>query len=451
MSRTQIQGSNAAEIAASIERALHAGTWAAGHRLPTIRELATTLRVSPVTVASAYRLLQVRGLVIGGGRRGTHVRGQPHEVHDRPPADESAGRRQRAAIRPPEGAIDLASGNPDPDLLPALDPHLQGLSQTHHFYGDPLEFRPLAAFARAEFEADGIPSDDLTITNGTLDAVERVLREHVRPGDHVLVEDPTLPAVRDLVGSLGLTLHGCAIDDEGPDPDALERALGPRIRAAILSPRAQNPTGAAIGARRAADLGRILRRRPQTLLIEIDSAGPVSGVPAITLVDSARPHWAVIRSTSKFLNPDLRVAVMAADSLTTARVQRRQALGIRWVSHLMQALAHALWSDPSSGRGFARAAEIYRHRRTALVDALAANGVAAHAQSGFNVWVSVREEAATVSALAARGWMVAAGERFRLRSAPAIRVTTSALVPAEAQRLAADLAAVLRPTAVSSA
>jgi DNA-binding transcriptional MocR family regulator len=142
---------------------------------------------------------------------------------------------------------------------------------------------------------------------------------------------------------------------------------------------------------------------------------------------------------------------MATDAITASRVQRRQALGIRWVSHLSQALALALWSDPSSGRRLARAAEVYRQRREALVEALASHEIGAHGKSGFNVWIPVREEAAAVSGLAARGWDVAAGERFRIRSAPAIRITTSALEPVEARRLAADLAAVVRPLAQTSA
>jgi DNA-binding transcriptional MocR family regulator len=137
--------------------------------------------------------------------------------------------------------------------------------------------------------------------------------------------------------------------------------------------------------------------------------------------------------------------------LTTGRVQRQQALDVRWVSHLLQSLALALWSDPSSGRRLARAADVYRLRRTALIDALASNDIAAHGASGFNVWVPVREETATVGGLAARGWAVAAGERFRLKSAPAIRITTSALEPDAAQRLAADLAEILRPSAATSA
>jgi len=440
MSQNQIKGSNTAEIASSVEQSVQDGALEPGSRLPPIRQLADKLRVSPVTVAAAYRQLQARGLVVSGGRRGTHIRHQTHAPR--------AARTAHAA--PPEG-VDLATGNPDAELLPEIAPHLNALAHVQHAYGQPLEFRPLVAFAAAEFEADSVPSPDITITAGALDAVERVLHEHLRPGDRVVVEDPTLPALLDLIVSTGLTPQPCSIDDEGPEPAALERVLATHVRAVIVSPRAQNPTGAAISNPRAAELARILRRRADALLIEIDSAGPVSGAPVRTLIDPTRPHWAAIRSTSKFLGPDLRVAAMASDAITASRVQRRQALGIRWVSHLLQALTLSLWSDPSTGRRLARAAEVYRQRRDALIDALAAHDISAHGKSGFNVWIPVREEAAAVSGLAARGWMVAAGERFRIRSAPAIRITTSALEPVEAQRLAADLAAVVRPLAQTSA
>ena len=129
-------------------------------------------------------------------------------------------------------------------------------------------------------------------------------------------------------------------------------------------------------------------------------------------------HWVVIRSTSKFLGPDLRVAAVAGDELTIARVEGRQALGARWVSTILQQLVLALWADPSSGRLLARAADIYAQRRAALLSALAAGGITAYGRSGFNVWIPVRQEAAVVNALAERGWGVMAGERFRLRSAP---------------------------------
>ncbi len=48
-----------------------------------------------------------------------------------------------------------------------------------------------------------------------------------------------------------------------------------------------------------------------------------------------------------------------------------------------------------------------------------------------------------MQALAAAGWAVSAGERFRLGSPPAIRITASTLEPVEATRVASDLAAAL--------
>jgi DNA-binding transcriptional MocR family regulator len=427
MDHNSIRGTTATEIASSIEQ--QARALDTDERLPTIRELAASLHVSPVTVAAAYRLLHSRGLAVGHGRRGTRLRA--HFVPQLPTP------RSTAAA---DGVLDLATGNPDPALLPSIDATLRGLHADTHLYGEPVELRALITFATAEFEADGIPADAVTVTSGALDAVERVLREHTRAGDRVLVEDPTLPAFLDVIASLGLTPQPCAIDDEGLTPDAFDRALSPQTKAAIVTPRAQNPTGAAMSTRRAADLSRLLRHRSHVVLIEIDPLGPVSGAPMVTLIDPAPEHWVSVKSTSKFLGPDLRVAVVAGDATTIARVERRQALGARWVSHLLQRLTLTLWSDPSSGRRFARAADVYAQRRQALVDALAAHKVTASGRSGLNVWIPVREETATVQALAGLGWGVAAGERFRLRSAPAIRVTTSALGPDEARRFAADFA-----------
>jgi DNA-binding transcriptional MocR family regulator len=217
-----------------------------------------------------------------------------------------------------------------------------------------------------------------------------------------------------------------------------------------VTPRGQNPTGAAITSSRAADLRRVLRRHRDLAVIENDATGPIAGVAAATVCDGLG-RWAVVRSTSKFLGPDLRVALVAGDDLTIARLRGRQALGVRWVSHLLQQLVLTLWSDPASARWLARAADVYTRRRTALIGALAREGLIVDTPSGFNVWIPVRDETATVQALAQRGWAVAAGARFRLRAAPGIRVTTSALEAEESPRLAADLVACLRPPAPASA
>jgi DNA-binding transcriptional MocR family regulator len=126
-------------------------------------------------------------------------------------------------------------------------------------------------------------------------------------------------------------------------------------------------------------------------------------------------------------------------------VQGRQLVGTGWVSHLLQGLAVAMWSAPGGAALLEQGRETYRRRREALVGALAARGIPAHARSGMNVWVPVAEEGTVSRRLLEAGWAVLAGERFRLRSPPAIRVTVSTLDLAEADRLAGDIEAAMAP------
>jgi DNA-binding transcriptional MocR family regulator len=328
----------------------------------------------------------------------------------------------------PEGVRDLATGNPDPALLPDVSRALRSLKGPPRLYGAEAIHPDLRAIATEAFEVD---TSHLCVVNGGLDGVERVLAAHLRPGDAVAVEDPGFPAVVDVVRALGLTPLPVPVDA----PDAIPEAA----RAVVVTPRGQNPTGAVLDTRR-------LRRalRPGLLLIEDDHLGPVAGVPARTAT-AGHDRWAVIRSVSKWLGPDLRLAVVAGDPTTIRRVQGRQAVGPGWVSTLIQRAVAALWADPAAAALAERAAAVYGERRRALIAALGGHGIAATGDSGLNVWIPVDHEDHAVAGLLAAGWAVTPGARFRLASPPAVRVTISTLEPDEAPRLAADLAALLRP------
>ena len=419
-----INGQTAVNIARSVEAAVTAGTASRGDLLPPVRTLAGHLGVSPATIAAAYRILQDRGITVADRRRGTRIR-------------PNAPASPLATPRLPRNVRDLADGNPDRALLPDVQRAIRKLAAKQRLYGEEFDDRPLVALARRQFRRDGVPAQAIAIANGALDGLERVLRERLRPGDRVLVEDPGFSGVLDLLASLGLIAVPVAVDDEGIRPDALQRALRGTAEAIIVTPRAQNPTGAAMTRRRAQRLRAILRSKPGVMILEDDHAGPVAGARYVTLVQRERARWAVIRSVSKSLGPDLRVAMMAGDAETIASVERRQMTGMRWVSRILQDLVVALSND----RAVRRAEKTYTARRNALLDALQSEGIEAHGKSGLNVWIPVGEESAVVQAMFQHGWAVQAGERYRLQSAPAIRVTISTLT--EAKRVAADLAVVL--------
>jgi DNA-binding transcriptional MocR family regulator len=342
------------------------------------------------------------------------------------------------------GLRDLANGNPDPALLPPLRTALAQLELRPRLYGETINRPWLLELARRQFETDKIPANSLAIMGGALDAIERVLQAHLRPGDRVAVEDPGYYEIFDLLRALGLTLEAVSVDDYGLIPDELERTLKRGVAACILTPRAQNPTGAALDEQRARALRKLFDTYGEVLVIEDDHAGPVAGTPSLTICHHKKAHWAVVRSVSKSLGPDLRLAVVVGDDTTIARVEGRQNIGAGWVSHILQAVVEVLWSDSATAELLRTAAERYAERRAALITALQSHGITARGRSGLNVWVAVPEEVGVVTSLAAAGWAVRGGERYRLKSPPAVRITIAALQLSEVTKLAADFAHSLR-------
>src|SRR5207245_6563946 len=133
------------------------------------------------------------------------------------------------------------------------------------------------------------------------------------------------------------------------------------------------------------------------------------------------------------------------DAETADRLRREQWLADGWISGYLQRAAAAALASRSAQALLARARKAYGARRSALLQALAARGIEARGATGLNVWVPVADEASAVRGLLERGWCVRAGARYRLRSAPAIRITIATFLPERAERLADDLRGVLGP------
>jgi DNA-binding transcriptional MocR family regulator len=353
-------------------------------------------------------------------------------------------RVKRVAELPP-GVRDLSSGNPDPRLLPPLTDVLARIEPTHRLYGVAAKLPELVALAESDFAGDGI-SGDIAITGGALDAIERALQTALRAGDRVVVEDPSWPRIGDLVHALGLAVEPVQVDGRGLDPELLDAALRRGARAVVTTPRGQNPTGAAIDPERGRALRAVFAGYPDVLVIEDDYVARVAGAPYVAVHD-AGARWAVVRSQSKVLGPDLRLALVAGDPLTVSRIEGRQRLGPGWVSHVLQQIAALLLSDAQTERSLAEAERAYSARRSALVSALATRGIGAAGDSGLGVWLPLSDEAAAVRELLAQGWAVSPGERYRFQTAPGIRVTTADLEPDEAEELAEAIARLGRASA----
>ncbi|MGW6395830.1 aminotransferase class I/II-fold pyridoxal phosphate-dependent enzyme [Streptomyces sp. NPDC055103] len=424
-----IDGATAKGIAASVERGVAEGGLAPGDALPPVRRLADELGVSPGTVATAYKELRQRGLIVTRGRGGTVVADVPAVASRRPP-------------RVPAGLVDLAGGHPDPAFLPVLRPPT-AVAPVYGSHRAAPRLPALEALTRDWFERDGVPAEHVTFAHGALDCIARLLSTELRPGDAVAVEDPGFHHLLDLVPALGLRMVPVAVDGEGLVPESLRAALRGGVRAVVCSPRGQCPTGAFFTRSRRDELVAVLREFPEVLVVEDDHNAEVGGAAAYTLAAAGLDRWAQVRTVSKHLGIDLRWAGVACDAVTLARHDGRMLMTSGWVSHVLQETVTGLLVDGAVGELVAAGEAAYAERRAGLIGALGAYGIRAVGASGLNVWVRVRDESGVVNGLRTHGWWVAAGARFRIAAPPAVRITTATLAPADAVRLAADFAGVL--------
>lgn len=430
----RLTGSTAAEIVDAVRAAIADGGLAPGETLPTMRAAAEHLGVNRNTVAAAYAQLAAIGAVESHGRRGTVVAAAAELPGE--------GRASR------EGAVNLADGNPDPLLLPPLPPLAADAQPV--LYGAPPVHPRLEAIARAQVSGSLPDGHRITVAGGAVDAIERLLSSALVRGEAVAVEDPGFLSHAGILRLHGLRPIGVAIDAEGPRPDALREALRSGAQAVILTPRAQNPTGSSISAERAELLRAELAAHPDVLVVEDDHYAGLAGAPYARSTPPGARRWALVRSVSKSLGPDLRVAMVHCDDETGALLDARGGHAV-WVSHLLQRAVAAVLEAPGTQELLRAAREAYAERARMLTDALAVHGIAAAPHhDGVNVWLPLDgDEDAVVTALAASGWTVRRGADFVTGggagggSGAAVRVTISTMTAERAQRFAAALAEAL--------
>ncbi|MCU1478376.1 MAG: GntR family transcriptional regulator [Subtercola sp.] len=414
-------------IAAAVSRLIRSGEIASGDRLPTVRDLASVLGVSPATVSNAWQALAGVGLITSRGRAGSFVL-QAGTTWMPAHFAELAGSHV-------EARLDLSSGTPDAELLPDLGAALARVpsrADTSSY----LAGRVLPELERHLRASWPYPPESLTILDGALDAVSRSLDVVLRFGDRVIVEDPTFPPFLDLLDQCGAERVPVAVDQHGMLPDSLAFALRSNPAAILLQTRAHNPTGASMSEGRARELVRVLRAASHLtdpVIIEDDHSGEISTVRATSL-GSWLPHRTLhIRSYAKSHGPDLRIGALAGPSNLIDAIVSRRMLGPGWTSRMLQVILYELLTAPESVAQVAAARETYHSRQIAMAGALArrgfgggftggggASGAGIWVPDGINLWMPVADERAAIVSLAASGIRVAAGTPFQARVGSAL-------------------------------
>jgi DNA-binding transcriptional MocR family regulator len=279
---------------------------------------------------------------------------------------------------------------------------------------------------------------------GALDALDAAMRAFLTRGDAIAVESPGYPALLQLARLHGLKAVALPLDAEGITATGLARALALDVRAVFITSRAQNPTGVSISRERGEELGQALRRHrgPWPLVVDDDHFSLLASSPYVPWFTGIKGlRWMTVRSVSKFLGPDMRLAAAAGDEATLAALGTLNVVTRRWQSQHMQRLAHGLLCDPAVRRRIGRAKAAYARRREALLGGLPAGRAFSAANiDGLNVWIAGESAGQLDAWLLGRGWASKTGEHFAPAGPPAgLRLTCATLGEAQCRRVARDV------------
>src|SRR5262245_27143545 len=106
-------------------------------------------------------------------------------------------------------------------------------------YGPALGFQPLREWL-AEWQKVGV--DRVLTSNGSLQIVEFLCLSMLKPGDLVFTEAPTYDRTLGLLRRHGARIVGIPMEADGPNIEALERALAKQVpKFFYVIPDFQNP------------------------------------------------------------------------------------------------------------------------------------------------------------------------------------------------------------------
>ncbi len=369
-------------IADAIVRDLERGALRPGDRLPPQRRLAERLGLDFTTVSRGYSEAQKRGLVESHVGRGTFVTAQRTRASGPDPA----------RVRDEDLSMNMPPEPRDERLLHRMR---EGLGYVGENMAPLLRYQSSVGSDRDKSAAltwlgkRGLnpPAECVAITPGAHASILAILTILAEPGDTILCEAVSYPGLRAIAARLRLNLQGLPMDEEGIDPDALDRAIqehGPK--ALYLTPTLHNPTTLTVAAPRRRQIADVVNAHGLHV-IEDDAYGFVpSDAPAALASHAPDLTW-YIGGLSKCLGAGLRLAYCTAPSsrcaLSLGHALRSTAV---MASPISTALA-TRWIEDGTADEIIDYVRVESAARQAIANELLSGLEYQSAPNAFNVWL----------------------------------------------------------------
>lgn len=253
-------GTRLAIVMTAIRRRIAGRNLTPGDKLPSIRSLAATMRVSTSTVVEAYDRLAAEGAIRSRPGSGFYVASQaaPLALSEVEPRRDRAidpfwvSRQSLAAgdadLKPGCGWLP-PSGLPEDGLRRALRTLSRADNRSLADYGAPLglpALRQLIARRMADRGIEASP-DQIMLTESGTQAIDLLCRLLLEPGDTVLVDDPCYFNFQALLRAHRAAIVSVPYTPTGPDMTLFAQTLeARRPKLYITNSAIHNPTGATL-------------------------------------------------------------------------------------------------------------------------------------------------------------------------------------------------------------
>ncbi|WP_326607332.1 MocR-like transcription factor YczR [Streptomyces sp. NBC_01800] len=367
-------------------------------RLPAERELATALNTSRATVTAVYDLLRESGYAHSRQGSGTWT-ALPE------------GRTPSGITRllgPQDTAIDLARaapGLPEQTLVDALVQVAPRLAEHAHTPGyHPYGLPELRAAIAERFTRRGLATvpEQILLTSGAQHALTLVMGLLCRPGDRIMVENPSYPNALEAMRRAHLRTVSVPVTDTGWDIEIIESTLHQAVpQLAYLITDFHNPTGCLMPDEERVRILRAAQRSGTWLVIDETLADLALDVPTpLPFAAHATPGGTgqviTIGSMSKTHWGGLRIGWLRAPSQLVTELAGQRIATDMGGSVLDQLLALALLAR--AGELLPPRLEHMREQRAALAAALAEHIPQWTWQlppGGLSLWVDLGEPIAS--------------------------------------------------------
>lgn len=423
-------------LADAIRGAINEGSLSTGARLPTVREMAYQLGITPGTVARAYRQLTDAGDVQAEVGRGTFV-AEPKSVGTAISTAESD--LQRA-----QGPVELFSPSiaevGQADLLRRLMRDLGNAPDSALLnYPSRGAYAPLRAAAvqwLRDAQLGPLEPEDVVLTHGGQNAISLVMQAVISgPDPVVLVEELSYPGFCRAAQGLRARVVAVPMDAQGVRPDALDRiARAHDAQVFCTVPEVHNPTLLYTSPQRRRELARVAEARGLEILE--DECYNLDGPRTETYRAMCPERGWYISSFSKSLTPALRVGYAVAPRGRGGDLRRAAEQGFFGLAWPIAEMARQLFLNPETrvltGRVRRRMAEYVQ----VAVNVLGRFELSWHPDVSF-LWLRLPEgwrAASFCRAAESEGVRVRSAEDFVLRDGNpphAIRIAINAHVTLE--------------------